>query len=779
MKLSTRSLLVITPVVLLSFFMASLIVYGQAERLVHSQEQDRLRYSVNRLNALFNQYTTFAEIYLHSVVESHAFREYLAADGDAASETALAQSLEDSRDQLGGQQSFGLLNISIAHPASGTSSHFELSGNSVLGQSPLQNEILLSMTPGDDSQRWDYLLSPSSSTDLIDTIVLTRLVDGSEPGVSLPGQKGPFRTVQLAVKPNDFIARQEQLRNDVGASFVLTRTPPQDRPLQAFVELGDGQYLVGTLPPQHLQQQLRPLLGTLALTCLLFAMVVSLSLHFLMRRYVTLPVSRLEQNLTDLVQRKTRTIQVPPGNDEISRLAGTFRTFYEDLSLAYEETRRLMQHDNLTGLYNLGHITTLARNAISEASIMGEEVALAYLDIDNFKYINDKYGHHLGNELLVGFANMLSNTRTRVHETDHQQQPFIATARVAGDQFCLMIRHEDAFLVMHGLAESLISQLAEGMSVARGRFPMTVSIGIASFPHDADNVQQLMSFADTAMHQAKHQGKHRIAFYSPALASAQQRRQEIETELKTLNPDEEFQLVYMPLLNMRNDELDGFEALLRWESPRLGSIEPDEFVPIAEACGLFAVIDEWVIRTGLSTYPTLRNMLGRDFKMSLNISSAQLQLSNLVETLGRYTRRFEIPANCVQLEITETMNVEYTNYAHTLLGNLSKLGYQLALDDFGAGFTSLARLVEYPIDMVKFDKSFIQQTLKRGNRQILRPLVDLCHSHGMLVTMEGAETQEDIDLLRSFDCDYVQGYFLGRPIALDGIEDILRQLKSG
>src|SRR5690606_7010861 len=148
------------------------------------------------------------EIYLHSVVESHAFREYLAADGDAAIETALAQSLEDSRVQLGRQQGLGLLYIAIAQPASGTYSHSELSGNSVPGQSPLQREILLSMTPDDDIQRWDYLLSPSSSTDLIDTIVLTRLVDSREPGLSLPDQTERFLAVQLAIRPNDFIARQ-------------------------------------------------------------------------------------------------------------------------------------------------------------------------------------------------------------------------------------------------------------------------------------------------------------------------------------------------------------------------------------------------------------------------------------------------------------------------------------------------------------------------------------------------------------------------------------------
>jgi len=299
------------------------------------------------------------------------------------------------------------------------------------------------------------------------------------------------------------------------------------------------------------------------------------------------------------------------------------------------------------------------------------------------------------------------------------------------------------------------------------------------YPTDGNSLSQLISNADTAMYQAKLQGKNQAAFYSPALARKLRRRQEIETALKIVKPDVEFRLVYMPLLNVKTGELDGFEALLRWESRKLGNVDPDEFVPIAESCGVFAMIDEWVIRTGLSSYPAIRNLLGRDFKMSLNISSAQLQLSNITEVLDRYARRFEIAPCNIQLEITETVNIEFTSHASAFLNRLSDAGYMLALDDFGAGFTSLLRIVEYPINMVKFDKRFIQQTLKRGNRQILKPLVELCHSNGMLVTMEGAESQADIDLLSTFDCDYIQGYFLGLPISLTEMEDVLRKLQAG
>jgi diguanylate cyclase (GGDEF)-like protein len=544
--------------------------------------------------------------------------------------------------------------------------------------------------------------------------------------------------------------------------------------------LSDNHLLFAGLPEDHVRRQLRPVTAWLITISLLFATTASICLHGLVRRYVTRPVSVLERDLADVIAGRSATIAVRQGgDDEISRLANTFRTLYGDLASAYETTRRLMQRDNLTSLYNLSHINEMARNALHEAKESGDQVALLYLDLDNFKFVNDKYGHKFGDELLVAFASHLAEVADiATGKANLEQIPQILPGRVAGDQFCLLVRHPEAFIIIREIAERVLNLLSSGLSFAQAHFPITVSIGIAVFPQDADAVSQLISNADTAMHQAKLQGKNQIAYYSPALAGKLRRRQEIETELKLVNPDQEFKLVYMPLLNVRSGELDGFEVLLRWDSPRFGNVEPDEFVPIAESSGVFAMIDEWVIRTGLSSYPTIRKMLARDFKISLNISSAQLQLSNLQEVLDRYAQRFGIEPQFIQLEITETVNIEYTSYGSTFLNRLHNAGYLLALDDFGAGFTSLLRIVEYPISMVKFDKNFIQQTLKRGNRQILKPLVELCHTNGMLVTMEGAESQEDIDLLRSFDCDYIQGYFLGRPISLADMEDAVRRLNQ-
>lgn len=778
MNLSKRSLLVITPVVLLSFLVASLVVYEQARNFVERQEQYRLNNAVSQLASIFNQYTTFTESYLHAITESHIFHEYLLASEDDYNELALVRSLEDSFKTFSQHRSdYMSFAIAARYPEPEISYYFELSDNPFSVLSVPLRDFAYSLYDGEASERWEYLQPPGE----VNTLVKAQLIDRVTFAEPIASRRDNSIVVQLAIEPTEFNIAQEQFEQEFGQPFVVSDTLQPMAGLHASAPLGNDNVLQIALPQDYLQAQLLPLAGWLTLISLAFAITASICLYGLMTRYVTRPVSRLEKDLSDVMARKSSTIPVRnTGDDEISRLASTFRNLYEDLSSSYEETRRLMQRDGLTGLYNLSFVTLMGRTALEDATRRAEQVALMYLDLDNFKFVNDKYGHKFGDELLTAFALSLSDIAViRSSGADKDAGPLVLPGRVAGDQFCLLIRHPRAMQEAREIADMVLSQLADGLHFAKARFPISASIGIAVFPTDGNSLSQLISNADTAMYQAKLQGKNQAAFYSPALARKLRRRQEIETALKIVKPDTEFRLVYMPLLNVKTGELDGFEALLRWESRKLGTVDPDEFVPIAESCGVFAMIDEWVIRTGLSSYPAIRNLLGRDFKLSLNISSAQLQLSNITDVLDRYARRFNIAPGNIQLEITETVNIEFTSHASAFLNRLSEAGYMLALDDFGAGFTSLLRIVEYPINMVKFDKRFIQQTLKRGNRQILKPLVELCHSNGMLVTMEGAESQEDIDLLSTFDCDYIQGYFLGQPITLAEMEDVLRALRSG
>lgn len=778
MPLNKRALLVITPVVLLSFIVASLMVYEQARNFVQRQEQSRINNAVTQLVAEFGRYTTFAESYMLSATRSHALREYLLSIDDEFSNLGLSRNLEDilrSNDEV--QTDYLSVSIGMRTPEPHIHSHVEFSQDPFSSINPSLEDFTFNMFTGPELERWAYL----SDTGSHNLLIKAELIDPQTFVAPMPIQADKSLAIVLAIEPTGFNLLQEQLENDLGAPFSISDTLQPATALSASAPLMEGQLLQISLPPNYLQEQMLPLAGLLALISLVFALTASICLYGLITRYITRPVMELERDLSDVL--KNQRSELPPrhlGNSEIGRLAHTFRSLYETLSQSYLETRRLMERDSLTGLYNLNYITQAGQEALLTAKARSEQLALMYLDLDNFKFVNDKYGHRFGNELLTAFAWSLSDVAAiRSSGSEKETGAQVLPGRVAGDQFCLLFRHPDAITTAKEIAEMIQRQMDEGLPVAKARFPISASIGIAVYPRDGDSFSQLISNADTAMYQAKLQGKNQLAYYSQELAQKLRRRQEIESALKLVNPDLEFKLLYMPLLNVKTGELDGFEALLRWNSRKLGPVEPDEFVPIGEACGVFSMIDEWVISTGLSTYPRIREMLGRDFKMSLNISSAQLQVSNLCEVLDRYAHRFQIEPRHIQLEITETVNIELTSHARSFLKNLANAGYQLALDDFGAGFTSLLRIVEYPISMVKFDKGFIQQTLKRGNRQILKPLVELCHSNGMQVTMEGAESQEDIDQLSTFDCDYIQGYFLGMPATLEEMGSMLLSLRDG
>lgn len=778
MTLNKRALLVITPVVLLSFVVASLVVYEQARNFLERQEQYRINNAVTQLASEFGRYATFAESYMLSTTQSHALRQYLQTIDDEFSNLNLSRSLEDalrSNDEV--QTDYLSVSIGMRSPEPHIHSHVEFSTDPFSVINPQLEAFAFSMFDDDALQRWIYI--PDAGRHNL--LVKAELIDPQTFVQPLPVQADKSLSVVLAIEPTGFNTLRQQLEAELGAQFTISDTLQILSPLTASAPLTAGQILQISLPEAHLQQQLLPLAGWLALISLVFALTASICLYGLVTRYITRPVTELEQDLSDvLANRQTELPRRHLSGSEIGSLARTFGTLYDTLAQSYKETRRLMEQDPLTGLYNLNFISQLGQEALETARARSEQVALIYLDLDNFKFVNDKYGHRFGDELLTAFGLSLADmSMIRSSSVGDSEGPVVVAGRVAGDQFCLLVRQKNALDAAQQIADMVLRQMEDGLHFAKARFPITTSIGIAVYPRDGDSFSQLISNADTAMYQAKLQGKNQAAYYSEALAQKLRRRQEIENALKLVNPDLEFKLVYMPLLNVKTGELDGFEALLRWNSRKLGVIEPDEFVPIGESCGMFAMIDEWVISKGLASYPQIRQMLGRDFKISLNISSAQLQLSNISEVLDRYAKRFQIEPRYIQLEITETVNIELTSHARGFLNRLSSAGYQLALDDFGAGFTSLLRIVEYPITMVKFDKGFIQQTLKRGNRQILKPLVELCHSNGMLVTMEGAESQDDIDVLSTFDCDYIQGYFLGMPITLEEMEDALRTLRKG
>jgi EAL domain-containing protein (putative c-di-GMP-specific phosphodiesterase class I) len=341
---------------------------------------------------------------------------------------------------------------------------------------------------------------------------------------------------------------------------------------------------------------------------------------------------------------------------------------------------------------------------------------------------------------------------------------------LSGDEFVVYINAPaNADNIAHQLSEKLLAPLQKGFITDSGSFPITVSIGIATYPNDGHTIEKLLSNADTAMYQAKHAGKNQFADYSLDLDKTIQRQANIERALRDQNFDEEFKLVYMPYMDAAGHHVIGIEVLLRWESEQLGTVAPNEFIPIAEQTGLFELVDRWVIENAFASFHQLQAQFDHSIQLSINLSSAGIETTHLADFIEQHAKINGIPPSLIDFEITETF---YSNsHGFPLLNELARMGYRLAIDDFGSGYTSITQLVEYPTQKIKLDKGFLEALIETDNQNIVKPVIGLCHAQGKTVTAEGIETKEMHQWLQDAHCDMLQGFYFGKPMPLNELSD--------
>lgn len=775
MNLSRRSLFVIIPVVFLSYCLAGILAYMPFESTLRNLEENRLNLAVTEMTASFRQYSTFGESYLMAMIENRAIRRLISEQDSIYRQVTLGASIEKSIRNLEQHQS-NKLSLLVAEPNGdqiNTLFFFELSDDPFAEISEVMLDAYRLTYINHDAHYWHFDEKNDDSL-----IVIGGLLDRTTFSKPVPGSTGNSVLVQLAIEPSEFLKLRNALLDHYQAEIQFGTTDkinPQTNldpfALSAQGSLSFSNMISVVVPPAYLQEKLKRIKLIFAGISGVFFVISSLLLFGLVRKYITRPISRLEKELGDVIQGNKDDISLQhQRNDEIGRLEKTFQKLYSKLSESYLKTKELAEHDNLTKLHNLSYIYEKAQKALDLAGKNGESVAFIYIDLDNFKFVNDKYGHEIGDELLKAFALRLTRV---IRSTDlvYQDRHIETThGRIAGDEFSVIARYPTGLNIPERIANRILSIFHHGFNFEKGHFPVSASIGIAVFPEDGHTLTQLVSNADNAMYQAKHDGKNKAAFYSKDLAMALRRKMEIEQELKSLDPDHEFFLVYMPLVNALTRRTEGFEVLLRWHSEKLGFVGPDEFVPIAESCGLFNKIDAWVAENAIAGYHKMKERLGYDFKLSINLSSAQLNMNLISKLLHSFVIEYNVPSHFIQLEITETLNVEYTQKTDDLLNTLCQQGFQIAIDDFGTGFTALLQLIEFPAQMIKFDKVFVEKTMRQGNRQMLEPLVSLCHSQGLKVTIEGVETEEMAEYLTSIGCDYLQGYLFGKPARFEELQ---------
>ncbi|WP_192805105.1 bifunctional diguanylate cyclase/phosphodiesterase [Noviherbaspirillum aerium] len=425
----------------------------------------------------------------------------------------------------------------------------------------------------------------------------------------------------------------------------------------------------------------------------------------------------------------------------------------------------LAHYDSLTGLPNRILFYQRLEHALSIAERPGRSLEVLFLDLDRFKLINDTLGHAAGDLVLKEAATRLQNI---LRESD-------TVARLGGDEFVVLVENVDEPHRGNVIAEKILAAFRPPLKVGSETLVISTSIGISSYPSDGTDVETLLKRADTAMYQAKQVGRNNYRYYSPEMNRHAEERMAMENALSRAIENNELSILYQPKMDVLSNRISGMEALLRWNHPVFGSVPPQRFIRLAEEVGLIHSIGYWAIRTACRQNREWQKISPARMKVAVNLSARQLGDDRLIDNIMQILAETRLEARYLELEVAESAVMADPDKAITVLGSLRDIGVSVAIDDFGAGYSSLAYLKQFPIRAVKIDQSFVQGVpFSRSDAAITKAIINLAHSLECSVIAEGAETQQQFDFLRDNDCDSVQGYFFSEPVSADHFTDLLR-----
>jgi diguanylate cyclase (GGDEF)-like protein/PAS domain S-box-containing protein len=425
-------------------------------------------------------------------------------------------------------------------------------------------------------------------------------------------------------------------------------------------------------------------------------------------------------------------------------------------------------HDSLTGLANRALFQDRVGQAVARRSRANTLFAVVFIDLDNFKVINDTVGHTSGDAVLVEVA----------HRLQHSVRPADTAARLGGDEFAVLVEDLPRRQKVREVAERIAGSLDLPIEVEDDSWFVSASIGIAFSGDGGETVDAIMRNADVAMYDAKKRGRGKFAVFEPAMYESVVARQTLEGELRQAMDRDELVVHYQPQVDLKHNTITGVEALVRWEHTRLGLLPPGEFVPLAEEAGLVTELDSWVLSHSAAQVRAW-DLAGIPLvTLGVNISALDLGTADLPDRILAVITESGLAASQVELEVTESVAFENEN-ARSNIAKLRALGFRVAIDDFGVGFSMLGRLQDLPVDRLKIDRSFIERiTFGEDEAPIVTGIIAMAHSLRLKVIAEGVETTEQLTFLRRNGCDQVQGFRLGRPMPAQEIEPILRSRTS-
>ena len=478
-----------------------------------------------------------------------------------------------------------------------------------------------------------------------------------------------------------------------------------------------------------------------------------------MRRLAVISEATLLQASERLVLRSGQVIErVTQPQNSRGRACGRVWVFRDQTELVSASRRieALSSTDPLTGLCNRGQLANTLTESIREARRRSGTLALLLLDLDRFKQINDSLGQDSADRVLLDCADRL---KACMRHGD-------VLARISGDQFALLV-HDADHAGADSAARRMLDAVAHPCSVDSLQFTLTCSVGVALFPADGNDSEQITRHAESAMHRAKHGGRACHRFYQPQHDADMRQRMRLDHAMRQALASQRFRLHYQPQIDLRSGAVVGAEALIRWRDPELGEVSPGQFIPVAEDTGFIIAIGDWVLQQAVRQAAQWRDA-GLVMPVSVNVSALQFQQTDFNDRVAAVLREHHLPGALLELELTESILVQDADDALARLSQLSHLGVRLAIDDFGTGYSSLAYLKRFPIDRLKIDRSFVKGVpLDESDCAIVRAVVQLAQALGMKVIAEGVETEPQRAFLHELGCDEFQG-FLYAP-ALDAL----------
>lgn len=543
-----------------------------------------------------------------------------------------------------------------------------------------------------------------------------------------------------------------------------------------YKRLTQGLFLVGTITESDLFKASNTLKQY---TFVFFIVVILLSVILVMglvNSVLANPIKLLRKSIARFKNGEYDQEIIISGSDELSLLAEDFKELSQGLAESSETVRNLAYYDGLTGLPNRITFNVNLKKAINHCERRNSVLGLLFIDLDNFKYANDVYGHQVGDELLKETAVRLESCLRSIDIVSRQLESGSEwvndlVVRLGGDEFTVILADIEQAHQASMVAQRIVDVLSHPFEFSGSVVNIGASIGIAMYPVDGTTADSLIKSADLAMYEAKQRGRNNYQFFTKALNQAVAKRLEMEASLRQAIAQESFFLLYQPKVRMNDGEVVGVEALLRWRHPEMGVLAPSQFMRVAEDTGLVVDIERLVLQLACCQLRRWHEEGMGHLKISIDLSSQQLLHTNTVDDIQRALVSHNVSPENLELEFPESVLIADEKVSFEVLGRLKELGIKITIDDFGSGYASLNYIRTLPIDLIKLDRGFVDGIEENeGNQAIISAILSMAKALSLKVVAEGVETIAQLGIINKLSCEYVQGNYFSEPVEVEKLK---------